>query len=186
MIGAKTFLVKRKVSIMANDKYVASPPALTPDEGDWRENPVPHAPMPGNHSDDDGSYIDEMYEAMPTGPQEFVGAIPQGTPEPTTTRILSRTILLTQNQPQMFYPADSRRLSLSVAPGVNMDFSGGAFAPEETLRIGTSKSDCYGAADIPFQTFASGMMTLEGYTGAIWLMAPASTGIAFSVWCHTR
>ncbi|HWV44406.1 MAG TPA: hypothetical protein VN039_00020 [Nitrospira sp.] len=169
-----------------SDKYVASsPPALTPEEGDWVPNPIPHRPIAGNTADDDGIALDQMFESMELGPQSYEGAIPKEENPKHTTRLLVRTLPVDGTQPVQFLPRDPYRVALSIVAGGGP--TADAFVQTEQIMIGTSKGDTYGIGTISMPVLAGNGITLEGYTGALWINAQSLVATRnITVISHTR
>lgn len=72
---------------------------------DQVEAPGIAAGFPGNQNDDDGRAIDDYFEAAESGPVEQMGVIPPVSELPTTTRLITRSLVLTSINTQGHFRA---------------------------------------------------------------------------------
>lgn len=80
-------------------------------------NPTPHPTIAGDWSDDDGQVIDESFEAMDVGPQDYNGVMVDQQYIPINTRIMSRVIPIGPGmEPIQLFPDDGLRRRIRVMP----------------------------------------------------------------------
>lgn len=148
-----------------------SPPALGPDEGDAldMDTAIPHRPLAGNTSDDDGEALDAFFQPMDARPQVY------GIPETTVKALTPPQRLITRflpvgNDPLMLFPPDINRKSLRII------FRG---AGSDVLQMASTRSDVEGSGFLAAATGPEDSSDVvhyaeyvfPGYTGGVWLRA---------------
>lgn len=164
-------------------KFTEPISVLKDDEGDYRPNPERHHGFPGNIHDDDGIALDQYFEGMNDGPQDYSGAIGATANPKHVTRLLTRTLPLDGSQPQQYFPADPDRISLTIV------FAGDAtpVTAAEQVSIASRKGDTYGNGFISLPILSGNGFSLDGYTGEIWLFAQNLVATRnITVISHTR
>jgi len=135
-------------------------------------NPVPHHPMAGNWSDDDGPATDDYFEA-PTHAPISHDTLPDPTAKielPIPTRLLCRSLVLgsidgvNPTDPIPILPADVNRKALLMVVTVAGSASG--------VKIGSAKSDVYYSP--VFAANGNIGYDLSGHTGALWVYNSAT------------
>lgn len=146
------------------------------------DNPAPHGPLAGDHTDDDGWALDEHFEPADQSPIDWgVKPTPTVTELPSPTRIVTRTFLVTPDgtnlpQPVMVLPRDLNRVKLYLICTALAGF-----------QFGSEKSDVYGAPTMPDNAATTGL-DLSGHTGALWVYTPtidAAKPLTIRVWAVT-
>lgn len=157
-------------------------PPLEPDVTD----PGPAPKLSGDWEDDDGSAIDEQFEAPSHEPLDYDVLIRDDIADALVqpTRLIVRTItLIGGNDPYQILTPDVNRLQLQVK------FT--ATDKGSQLHIGSEKSDVYGTTGLPLMLPAatgyvfSDWLNLDAHTGALWVYPDPTAGTAgdtFTIW----
>lgn len=159
------------------DGSVAGPKAIGIEGDD--ASPM-HSPPAGDMSDDDGTFIDEMFEpnpnpTLPTFPGHLVPNVAYDDGPDPATRIVSTLYVITvAADPVQAFPRDADRKSLTI-----QIVSGTA---ADQVRLASEKSDVYGAGALQ-----TGQVYKLEHSGAVWLYAPTGTGpITVHLWALTK
>lgn len=129
-------------------------------------------PLAGDHADDDGQALDDLFEPSAWGPVESESYALGVEETRKTTRILSRTLPFPSggsDQPVQLYPADPNRLHVRIIA-------------DDAIKIASDKTDLNGAAVLP----AGQHWTNDYHTGAIWVVPEGSAGsMNVNIWVVT-
>ncbi len=129
--------------------------------------------LAGDSKDDDGVWIDEAFEAGPTGPEdERVYLEYQEEELPKPTRILSREVVVGTVDGILYdavlaFPADINRTSLIIET-------------DGPITITSDKTDANGAA-----IFSGPQFSTDTHTGAVWINSSALARVNVSIWAVT-
>lgn len=126
-------------------------------------SPSNFGPLAGDHYDDDGQAIDDMFVSGPVLPIDYGTLLKEPELDALTapTRVLSRQItFLPDSQPVMFYPADLARV------GLQIQWAGGA---DSVVRFASGKSESLFAAPLYQPSGGGGIFTFDAHTGPVWI-----------------